>query len=54
MMQFHKEDEQTQEAVLAANGGRTVSQLNQWPCQIKLLLTQAPFFDGAKLLIAAD
>ena len=54
MMQFHKEDEQTQEAVPAANGGRTVSQLNQWPCQIKLLLTQAPFFDGAKLLIAAD
>ncbi len=33
---------------------RPVSQLNQWPCQIKLLPTQAPFFDGAKLLIAAD
>ena len=33
---------------------RSVWRLNQWPCQIKLLPTQAPFFDGAKLLIAAD
>ncbi len=34
--------------------GRPVSRLGQWPCQIKLVPTQAPFFDGAKLLIAAD
>lgn len=33
---------------------RPASQLVQWPCQIKLVPTQAPFFDGAKLLIAAD
>lgn len=33
---------------------RPVSRLNQWPCQIKLLPTKAPFYDGAKLLIAAD
>ncbi len=33
---------------------RTVSRLGQWPCQIKLLPVRAPFFDGAKLLIAAD
>ncbi|WP_026652129.1 ATP-binding protein [Butyrivibrio proteoclasticus] len=31
-----------------------VSRLMQWPCQIKLLPTQADFYNGAKLLIAAD
>ena len=30
------------------------SQLAQWPCQIKLVPVNAPYFDGAKLLIAAD
>ena len=30
------------------------SQLAQWPCQIKLVPTNAPYFNGAKLLIAAD
>ena len=33
---------------------RPVSQLRQWPCQIKLVPVNAPYFDGAKLLIAAD
>ena len=30
------------------------SQLGQWPCQIKLVPVNAAFFQGAKLLIAAD
>ena len=34
--------------------GERVSQLAQWPCQIKLAPVNAPYFDGAKLLIAAD
>lgn len=33
---------------------RPVSELGQWPCQIKLVPVQAEFFQGAKLLIAAD
>ena len=34
--------------------GDVPSQLMQWPCQIKLVPTNAPYFDGANLLIAAD
>ena len=30
------------------------SQLSQWPVQIKLVPVSAPWFDGAKLLVAAD
>ena len=32
----------------------TVSRLGQWPCQIKLMPITAPYYDNAKLLIAAD
>ena len=37
-----------------APGGETESQLTNWPVQIKLVPTRAPYFDGAELLIAAD
>ena len=32
----------------------TVSRLGNWPVQIRLAPVSAPYFDGAKLLIAAD
>ena len=41
-------------AVLAAKQKKKVSQLGQWPCQIKLVPVNAPYFSGAKLLVAAD
>lgn len=34
--------------------GSVTSQLSQWPVQIKLVPVNAPYFDGADLLIAAD
>lgn len=43
-----------QETTLQAVASKSVSRLGQWPCQIKLLPIQTPFYDGAKLLIAAD
>lgn len=30
------------------------SQLGQWPCQIRLVPVNAPYFQGARLLVAAD
>ena len=49
------QDAQEEAAASEAPAGfRPVSHLNQWPCQIKLLPPKAPFYDGAKLLIAAD
>ena len=52
MAELHREAAPERET--APTSPRPVSRLNQWPCQLKLLPTQAPFFDGAKLLIAAD
>ena len=55
MIKFDRDDEPMKDAAQQEAGMvRPVSRLNQWPCQIKLVPTQAPFFDGAKLLIAAD
>ena len=42
------------EAVALPNGEPSKSRLAQWPCQIKLVPINAPYFDGANLLIAAD
>ena len=39
---------------VAVSAVQTASQLGQWPCQIKLVSVNAPYFAGAKLLIAAD
>lgn len=48
-----------EQAVLAnkkktENVEKTDSQLGQWSCQIRLVPVHAPYFQGAKILIAAD
>ena len=41
-------------AAVAAPVAAVTSQLMQWPVQIKLVPVNAPYFDGANLLVAAD
>lgn len=43
-----------QHVPVAAAADDAVSELAQWPCQIKLVPVGAPYFDGARLLVAAD
>lgn len=50
-------DEAAVKAAQAAKAGEALPcgcQLSQWPVQIKLAPVKAPYFDGARLLIAAD
>ena len=54
MATFNREAPADAPAADTAEGGPVTSQLAQWPCQIKLVPVSAPYFAGAKLLIAAD
>ena len=49
-----KKIEHAECAGAAVSHAEPVSRLSQWPVQIKLVPVNAPYFDGAKLLIAAD
>lgn len=44
----------SQAAALSAAAAAFTSKLMQWPVQIKLVPVNAPYFDGANLLVAAD
>lgn len=52
MQSFERPQEEAPQT--AANNEALVSQLTHWPVQIKLVPTNAPYFEGANLLIAAD
>lgn len=52
LRRFERAEEESNDE--AKSERRSVSRLGQWPCQIKLVPVNAPYFNGAKLLIAAD
>lgn len=49
-----KSPEQETERVERKSQEQTAAQVRNWPVQIKLAPLQAPYFQGARLLIAAD
>lgn len=46
--------EKKEQPVKQTMEGPVESQLRQWPCQIKLVPVNAPYFNNAHLLVAAD
>ena len=50
---IHRDNTEVQEHESSCHT-KPVSQLSQWPVQIKLVNTNAQYFEGAKLLVAAD
>ena len=54
MRQMHRKEDVAAVTENSYVNDASKSQLCNWPVQIKLAPLQAPYFDGAKLLIAAD
>lgn len=51
---IERQEEKGNSGNLCNETGKNTSRLSQWPVQIKLASVNAPYFNGAKLLIAAD